>query len=98
MIIEYRNITSLDIGLYEATSEDMKLYATVESERAKKAQGGNKFLRIVLKIGYESISRIVATVIASVNGDDVTVTYFDPSKRDATKHQYSLRKGASDPD
>lgn len=40
----------------------MKLYATLTSERATKAQGGNNFIDIKLNVGSASDSKHIATV------------------------------------
>lgn len=41
----------------------MKLYATVSSERASKAQGGNDFLRIQLYTGSAKDSRLMGAIV-----------------------------------
>ena len=45
----------------------MKLYATIISDKAKKIQGGNKFIAIHLKIGSALKSLYVASVSLLLN-------------------------------
>lgn len=66
----------------------MKLYATVESERAQKGQGGNKFLSIVLRVGDRTFSRVVATLEARVSGDAVEVGYTPQGASETTRHTF----------
>jgi hypothetical protein len=51
----------------------MKLYATVQSERARKGQGGNKFLRIEIAGGSAAASTHLATIHVKVEGDEVVL-------------------------
>ncbi len=67
----------------------MKLYGTVTSERAKKAQGGNKWLNYELAIGTgASDSRIVLNVKTIVDGNTVTVLVSGGTS--ATSYQYKI--------
>src|SRR3990167_9721567 len=54
----------------------MKLYSIATSERASKAQGGNKYLKITLNIGSTADSRHVATMLANIVGDEVVLQYW----------------------
>ena len=59
----------------------MKLYTTVESDKERKAQGGDKWTNIMLRVGDGTISRIVATLRAEVQGDDIALDYSaEPSR------------------
>ena len=51
----------------------MKLYATIQSERATKGQGGNEYLNIVVKNEFEN---------------DILVLVIHPPRQDGTIHGY----------
>ena len=69
----------------------MLLYAIVQSERAHKAQGGNKFITVCLRVGDRTISRVVATLQAKGVGDDVTVEYENEAVRQRVRHSFPLK-------
>lgn len=69
----------------------MKLYATVESERAKKAQGGNRHLKMYLNVGSATDSNHVATILLNVVENDVVLQVWDKEKGELCERQiYSL--------
>jgi hypothetical protein len=51
----------------------MLLYATVQSERATKGQGGNDYLQIDVMAGDARKQRKIASLLVSVDGDTVNV-------------------------
>lgn len=53
----------------------MKLYATVESERAKKGQGGSKKLEVIFLVGGAKYNREIAKITLTAEGNDYFLDY-----------------------
>ena len=52
----------------------MKLYGTIQSERAEKGQGGNKFLEYRLNVGDKNDSKRVVYIRAELKDEDYLIT------------------------
>jgi hypothetical protein len=57
----------------------MKLYATMTSERASKAQGGNQFIETFYNIGTSDDSSVIAITALRVEGNKYTFIVYDAS-------------------
>lgn len=78
----------------------MKLYATVESERCSKGQGGNKHLDIALLVGSASNSLHFASVRLNIPEDTGNYTLWLDGKivKEWTKEFKEVTKGKKQKD